>query len=230
MAQRPNYPKVVTPKGTAIWPRLNTPDTKYNKAGVYEVKLAFEEGDAGLAPLQEKVQGLLDAKYDEIVEEQTQKLTEAGKKGLIKKFVDSLEKVSPFKAEEDPETGDETGRVIVKAKMTASGISAKTGKPWTRKPNIFDAKGHQLKNPPQIGGGTEMKLSVELLPYYAANDKTIGVSFRLEAAQIIKLVQFGARDAAGYGFGEEDGDDLSEAEQEFGAVVDSAASGEEDEL
>src|SRR3546814_7653155 len=81
--------------------------------------------------------------------------------------------------------------------MTATGVSKKTGKAWTRKPNIFDAKGNQLKNPPSIGGGSEMKLSVELFPYYAANDKTVGVSFRLEAAQIIKLVQFGARDAAG---------------------------------
>src|SRR3546814_13485107 len=100
--------------------------------------------------------------------------------------------------------------------MTATGVSKKTGKAWTRKPNIFDAKGNQLKNPPSIGGGSEMKLSVELFPYYAANDKTVGVSFRLEAAQIIKLVQFGARDAAGFGFGEEDGDDLSDCEEEFG--------------
>lgn len=218
---KPNFPKLVTPRGTSIFPRLNTPDTKYNKAGVYEVKLAFD-ADTDLTALRDKVQALIDAKHDEVVKE----MTEAGKGGLAKK-VTKRDISEIFKAEEDPETGDETGRIIIKAKMTATGTNAKTGKPWARKPNIFDAKGNLLKNPPQIGGGSIMKLSVELFPYYAANDKEVGVSFRLEAAQIIKLVSFGARDAAGYGFGEEDGDDLSSADEEFGA--DAQMGGDDDE-
>jgi len=211
MANKPNFPKAVTPRGTGIYPRLNSPDTKYNKAGVYEVKLAMEPDEAGLDKLQQKVSDLIDAKYDEVVAE----LNANGKAGLAKK-VTKRDLAEIFKPEEDDE-GNETGRIIIKAKMTASGTNAKTGKPWTRKPNIFDAKGNLLKNPPLIGGGSVMKLSVELFPYYAANDKEVGVSFRLEAAQIIKLVSFGARDAAGYGFGEEDGDDLSSADEEFGA-------------
>ena len=211
----------VTPKGTAIFPKLNTPDTKFNAAGVYEVKLAFDADTPGLDAFRAKVEAMVDERYDEEVAA----LTEAGKGGLAKK----LTKVSPFKAEEDPATGEETGRILVKAKMTASGISKKTGKPWTRKPNIFDAKGQLIKNPPQIGGGSEMKLSVEPVSYVAQNDKTVGVSLRLEAAQIIKLVVFGSRDAAGYGFGEEDGDDLSGyAEEEFGGGAGAPSDADDD--
>src|SRR3546814_13154715 len=109
MASKQNFPKVVTPKGVGIYPRLNAPDTKYNAAGVYETKLAFDADTPGLSKLQEKVSALIDAKHDEVVAE----LTEAGKGGLAKK----IGKVSPFKPEEDPETGEETGRIIIKAKM-----------------------------------------------------------------------------------------------------------------
>lgn len=220
------YPKVTTPRGTAIWPRLNTPDTKFNKAGKYEAKIAIDGDDEGLAALQKQVQDLIDAKYDEVVKE----LTDAGKAGVAKK----LTKVSPFKAEEDDATGEETGRILIKAGMTATGVSQKTGKPWSRKPAIFNGRGQLIQNPPAIGGGSILKLNVELFPYYAANDKTIGCSFRLEAAQVIKLVSFGARDAASCGFGaEEDGDDFGNAEADFGADTGStggASDGDDDEL
>jgi hypothetical protein len=226
MAGKATFPKIVTPAGSSIWPRLNEPDTKYNKAGVYEVKLAFDE-DTDLTKLRAKVQELIDAKHAAVVKE----MTDAGKGGLAKK-VTKRDLDDIFKAEEDSESGDPTGRILIKAKMTATGISSKTNKPWSRKPSIFDAKGNQLKNPPKIGSGTTMKLSVELFPYFAANDKEVGVSFRLEAVQIINLVQFGERDAQGFGFGEEDGDDLSSsAEQEFGAGSDdTSGGGEDDEL
>jgi len=204
MAERPSYPKVRTPRGIAIWPHLNTPDTKWKKEGKYETKLAFEPevvASDEFQAFQEKVEELIEAKY----QEQVEKLTKAGKKGLVSK----LKKVSPFKAEEDDETGDETGRIIIKAGMTASGVSEKTGKKWSRKPSIYDAKGNRLNNPPKIGSGSTLKLNVELFPYFNEKDKEAGVSFRLEAVQVIKLVTFGERDASDYGFEEEDGDDLS---------------------
>ena len=216
-------PKAVTPKGTFIWPKLNEPDTKYNADGVYEVKLAFDEG-TDLSALKAKVQKQIDKKYDDMVEQ----LTADGKGGMAKKLT-KRDIDDHFKAEEDEATGEETGRVIIKAKMKASGVSKKTGKRWQRSPDIIDAKGNKIKNPPSIGGGTEGKLCVELAPYYAPNDKVIGVSFRLEAAQIIKLVSFGERSASDYGFGEEDGDDLSGLDQEM-EVVNSADFDEDDEL
>lgn len=214
------FPKVVTPRGSAVWPRLNTPDDKFNKAGVYTCKLAIDADDPDLAKLRAKVEELIEAKHAEIVAE----LTDGGKAGVAKK----VQKADPFKAEEDPETGDETGRILINAKMTASGTGKKG--PWTRKPAIFNSKGVLLKNPPMIGSGSTLKLNVELFPYYAANDKTVGVSFRLEAAQLLTLVQGGQRDAAGYGFGEEDGDDVSDMEADTPSFGGDADSDEDDDL
>lgn len=216
-------PTAVTPEGVFIWPRLNQPDTKYVSEGVYEVKLAFE-GDVDLSTLKAGVQKQLDAKFDEIVG----KLNEEGKGGLAKKVtkrdIDDI-----FKPEEDEATGDETGRTIIKAKMKASGIRKKDGKPWSRKPDIFDARGNKIKSPPAIGGGTVGKLSVELAPYYAANDKQVGVSLRLNGVQIIKLVSFGERNAAEHGFGEEEGDDLSNYNEEIQSDM-GGADTEDDDL
>lgn len=212
-----SYPKVRTPALTALWANLNTPDTKYKAEGKYTVKGAFE-ADTDISNLREQAQALIDEKYDEVIEEITEKLKKQGKKGLIEKRVAEIEKRDLdeiFKPEEDGDTGEETGRIIINAGMTASGISKKTNKPWKRRPDIFSAKGKKLDRPPQIGSGSTMKLNVELYPYYAPNDKVVGVSFRLNAAQLLTLVQFGERDASGYGFEEEDGDDIDNSEQDF---------------
>jgi hypothetical protein len=126
---------------------------------------------------------------------------------------------------------------MIKAKMKASGVyksGPKTGQRWERKPNIYDAKGNALKNPPKIGGGSIVKMNIELNPYYAASDGKVGTSFRLNAVQVIELVEFGGKSASGFGFGEEDGDDLSSyndtANDEFGADTNGAASDDDDGL
>jgi hypothetical protein len=202
--------KAVTPKGVAIYPRLNTPDDKFVKEGEYKVKLAFDADDAEFKKFQTKVEALVDEAFAAKVAE----LTDEGKGAVAKK----LQKRYPFTAEEDPATGEETGRILISSRSKASGVSAKG--PWSRKPSIINAKAQVLKNPPMIGGGSELKLSVSLAPYYAANDKTIGVSFRLEAVQVLTLVSGGARSASDFGFGEEDGDDVSdmEADSTFSAA------------
>lgn len=227
MADFKKLEKAVTPKGTAIFPRLNSPD-EYKGKLHFKTKLAFSADDPALEPLKEKVQELIDAEYDAIVED----LTSKGKAGVAKKFTKrSIDDI--FKPEEDEETGDETGRVIINAKMLAAGISSKTQKPWTRKLSIFDAKGKALKNPPLIYGGSELKLSVELLPYAMPKEKEVGVSLRLEAVQVITLVSGGARNASGYGFGEEDGDEIEDGDadtSDFGANTSGGDDGDDDEL
>lgn len=228
------YPTFTTSRGTAVgFVTLNTPDTKFDKDGKFSVALAFDADDAVLQQIEAKAAELAEAKLEEITAEITDKLTKSGKKGLIAKTVEQLSVISLIKAEEDEETGEETGRKIIKASMKHSGISQKTGKKWTRYPDYFNAKGVQLKNPPSIGSGSEMKMSVELFPYYAANDKTVGVTFRLNGVQLIKLVSYGARDAGSYGFGaEEDGDEIEdgiENDRETAGADDSDVDGDEDD-
>jgi hypothetical protein len=77
-------------------------------------------------------------------------------------------------------------------------------------PDFFNAQGARLKNPPKIGSGSELKLSVRLVPYLAPNDGSVGISYQLEGVQILKLVSGGQRSASDYGFGAEDGDDIQD--------------------
>lgn len=225
MAERKKLETAVTPKGVAIWPKLNTPD-EYKGKLHFKTKLAFDADDPALAPLKDKVSELIDAHYDEIVAD----LTANNKAGVAKKFTKrSIDDI--FKPEEDEATGEETGRVIITAKMLAAGVSTKTGKAWSRKLSIFDAKGKALKNPPFINSGSELKLSVELLPYAMPKEKEVGVSFRLEAAQVLTLVTGGARSATGYGFGEEDGDEIEDGDSGSDFAADtSGADSDDDEL
>jgi hypothetical protein len=223
MAKNPTFR---TSRGTAVgWVTLNNPDTKFDKDGKFSVALAFDADDETLQEIEAKAEELAQAKLEEVKED----LISKGKKAVANK----LQLVSLIKAEEDEETGEETGRKIIKASMKHSGISQKTGKPWKRWPDYFNARGVQLKNPPQIGSGSEMKMVIELVPYYAANDKTVGCTFRLNAVQIIKLVSYGARDAASYGFGaEEDGDEIEdgiENDRETAGADDSDVDGDEDD-
>lgn len=110
-----------------------------------------------------------------------------------------------FKVERDDETGDETGFLTFTASMKAQGVT-KEGRRWTQKPSIFDAQGNKLVNPPMIGGGTEGKLSVEIEPFINQTSKTVEMSRRLLAAQVLKLVTGGSRSFSDYGFAAEDGD------------------------
>jgi len=50
-----------------------------------------------------------------------------------------------------------------------------------------------------VWSGSEMKVSAELIPYYTAMAGA-GVSMRLRAVQVTKLVEGGSSNAKGYGF------------------------------
>jgi hypothetical protein len=52
-----------------------------------------------------------------------------------------------------------------------------------------------------VWSGSEMKVSAELIPYFTAMAGA-GVSLRLRAVQITKLVEGGAGNSKGYGFDE----------------------------
>jgi hypothetical protein len=245
-------PKFTTPRAPAIWPRLNEADTKFDAAGVYECKQELSLDNAIVQKIKAKALELAQAKFEEVKEQladdpqvffdedvyeaKVAELKKAGKTALIKKLR-LITLVEPMAPEVDDE-GDETGSVMLKAKMKASGTyksGPKTGQRWERTPNIFNAQGKQLTSPPKIGSGSEVKMSIELNPYFAASDGTVGCSFRLEAVQLITLVAFGQRDAAGYGFGAEDGDDIDDDNTSGGGFGDETggsggASDDDDEL
>lgn len=80
--------------------------------------------------------------------------------------------------------------------------------------DVFDAKGKALKVIPDIWSGTTAIVAGELRPF--SMPIGVGISLRLNAAQIIELASGGgSKSAAGYGFGaHEGGFSADDAEEE----------------
>lgn len=201
MAQATTRPKKLiytTMKGVFVFPKLNEPDFKFKADGEYSNKLRVSLTDA--QPLIEK----LDPLYVEAIRD-----GEAAHKALKLENDKKKKKTPAFQAnplfEEVMDGENETDDVAFKFGMAAGGTDKKTGKKWDRKPTIFNAKGVPLKNPPPIWGGTIGKVSFSVAPYFIPATGAAGLKLRLEAAQIIELRSSGGRDAAGYGFGAEEG-------------------------
>ncbi len=176
---------LTSPKGVAVWPKVNRPDTKFNADGVYTVDLRLEGKTA------ETFKAIIDAhvtaSYDTAVKDNPK-----AKKSIVEAF--------PYKAETDEE-GDDTGATLFRFKRNAVGKNGKTGETWTNKVKLFDAKGNPCAV--IVGGGSDLKVSFTIRPYYMSSTKNAGVTLDLLAVQIIKLVQGGS--AESYGFGEEEG-------------------------
>jgi hypothetical protein len=203
MANKPV--RVFTPVGTAIYPKLNEPDTKFNAEGTYSVKLAVPAAEA--QQLIEKLEELRDSFYDE-QDVKTKK---------------TYTTVGVFEEELDDE-GSETGNVIFRAKMAAH-VKTKAGKEWDQRPALFDAKNNEL-DPAlvKVGGGTRMRIQCEAVPYAMASSKTIGVSLRLRACQIIELRTYGG----GSPFDEVEGEEIVVSKPASPFEADDAIDDEED--
>lgn len=182
---------IPTPVGKAYYPRIDTPDTKFNPDGVYSCKLHVSEGDYNSFEL--KIKDTVEQAYKD----------ECSKRG-----VQQLKKAptSPLKVTAD---GDfEIYAKQVAKKDTRKGL-------LTFSVSVFDAKGNKLSETPKIGSGSTLKMGVEIFPYYT-DLNGFGYSLRLKAVQIIDLVEYNAGDASSFGFSSEegftsDGESLTEA-------------------
>lgn len=182
---------LTTPKGVAIYPHLSKPDTKFNKDGVYTVKLKLEGPEA--TALAKQIAAAAKAKVEE-----TRVEKEKAQKGTGKK-VKAAD--LPISKETDDE-GNETGALIFSFKMNATGKS-KAGEVFTNKPVIFNAAGTPVADL-RIGGGSVIRISYELNTFYVPAIGA-GASLRLHAVQVIELVEFGGN-AKYFGFENEEGE------------------------
>lgn len=182
----------ITPPGIAAYPKLlGDPDTKFKAEGVFSVKLKFKNRDVP------GVDAML-TKFENTIE-QAKKLAAADAdymKGLKKKGKKLTECDRSFFIDED------TGEVTVNFKMTASGKSKKDGKAWDRRPAVFDVRNEPVPQDTKLGSGSTLKIAYTFEPFYTALG--YGCSLRLEAAQVIKLVEWGQGNAESYGFANED--------------------------
>lgn len=202
-----------SPRGIAHYPHLNSADTKFDADGSYHVKLRVDSEDERIAKFLEWI----DAQQAEAIANAIESLVnpEGGKKGITaaaaKKKVKAGDKPYVYIEDED---GEETNEVLVNFKMKATIHSKKTGKSYKLTPKFFDAKGKLIARPPEVWGGSILKVSFTPNQWFTPK-LGASVSLRLEAVQIIELVTGGgSENAADYGFGEEEGYEAPDAPAE----------------
>ncbi len=193
MAEKAKRIGFTSPAGTAIFPRIKTPDTKYDAGGVFVCKLAIERSEA----VEDFIE-FLETTRDEWLKNEL-KNSDAKKKAKLKKFA-----VADVYEDEIDDEDNETGRVIIKFKLNHT-IEKKDGTTFTQRPSVFDAQGTQLKRIPNVGGGSQLVIGGTVIPYAMASTKSVGVSLRMEGVQVLELVEFGGKDASAFGFGSHDG-------------------------
>ncbi len=189
MTKKSKLTRYVTPLGTAQYPWLTKPDTKFNPDGDYSVALTFRDDD-----------GQFSTMINNAVE---QSVAQAKEQNSGKKI----------KETGAPITENDDGSITLKFKLKAK-VTPKNGESFEQRPALFDAKGKPLGMDTKIGGGTKMKVAFEMVPFYTALAGA-GVSLRLKAAQVIDLVEYsGGGDGSAYGFGKEDGYEAEETTTE----------------
>lgn len=167
--------RLSTPKGVAVYPRLKTPDTKFDEHGIYKADVAIPLEEA--QPLMEKLQGIHKA--------HTGKAAAKADNTMWSMELD--------------DAGEETGRVIFKLRVK-NRLNRK-GELWDRRPKQFDATLKPIDVNPW--GGSEMVVSFDVYEWVSGNKK--GVSLQPVAVQIIDLKTGSGADASSFGFGKQDG-------------------------
>ena len=176
-----NNVRIVTPIGISQYAWLTTPDTQFDADGHYKTNLIVSAKES---------QSVVKAIDDEMKKSIT--LAKEKTKGKEPKMANL-----PY--EEEIIEGKPTGNLIFKFKTKAK-IITRDGKVIPNKVAIFDSAGKPMVDA-NVWSGSEMKVSAELIPYFTAMAGA-GVSLRLRAVQITKLVEGGAGNSKGYGFDE----------------------------
>lgn len=168
---------------------LKEPDTKFDPNGTFKCRIALDPDNN---PEHQEYLEKLASLYDQ---HQTRTKKETGKKKL--KITPDC---CPYAPEEDEE-GEETGRVIVRYRLTAH-VETKTGKTFDQRPLIFE---RGSKKPlveddiPNIGSGSEVQVSSDVNTWNT--NIGCGMTLWINAVMLHKLVEFGGNaDADDFGF------------------------------
>lgn len=169
---------VTTPKGKAVYPRIDTPDTKFDPNGVYTCKLHVSEDEFNA--FSKRVTDVVNAAYDD----------ECRIKG--KKIKVSENKPIRITAEGDYE---------IYAKQVAKRDTRKGVIEFSVP--AFDSKGHKIDPTPAVGSGSTVKMSCEIYTWFS-DMQGFGYTLRLKAVQILDLIEYQNGSANAYGFDSEE--------------------------
>lgn len=172
-----NFKRINTPVGVLIYPHLTEADTKFDADGSFHTKFALEGDEA--ADLIEALEAERDAFYESWLEASKDAKTKAARK---KQWA-----VADVAEVELDDAGEETGRSIFRFKLKHN-VTPKNGKPFTQTPTLFDSA-NQVVEPDglKLWGGSRTRMNAEVVPYAMDSSKSVGVSLRLRAVQIVEL-------------------------------------------
>jgi len=191
---------ITTAIGTAQYPWVNTPSTKFVPEGEYScnIILTKEEGEAII----KKVEPILEKKQQEQAEE-------SGKK--VKTYE------LPIQLEGDT--------YVLKAKLKPVNGVRKDGTDYTRSLGLFDSRGNPWDRAVIIRGGSKIRLNVRPKTWFSPL-LGVGVSLELLAVQVIELAdgELSSQAAESFGFTEVEGGYVN-----GGETLDQALDAEEEE-
>lgn len=191
--------RITTPKGVAVFPKLNKPETHVNGQELetprFVTELEFNEADAGVAEFKAKIEDLHEQAVA-VAEAARKKDPKRNKKPLV---VNPVCRPVVVDGEEVP------GKFRIIAKTSAV---YNDGEPKVIR--MFDAAGKPITKKINVGGGSILRLSVTPSPY--DTNLGAGLSLYLDAVKVIELHNYSGGNAESYGFGE--------AEEGFSADAD----------
>ena len=193
--------RYITAKGIAQYPWIFEPDTKFDADGQYHIQLIVSKEDA---------------------------------QDMIKRLSDMLDE---FKAKTEKEKGKKVGKMdffdetpegdSVQFKFKQKHLlRRKDGSSVEVHIPVFDSRGGCVTAESKMGTGSTVKICYSPLPYYNAVTKSVGLSLRLVAVQVLALVQYSAGAAEGFGFSTDLDGYVNEGKDKDG---DEDEDGEEDE-
>lgn len=175
---------VVSPAGSALWTKVITPDTQFDRNGSYETSLVLDPADEKTSIFLNSLEALSAQAVKEVKEN-------LGDKG-------NTLKVFPITKDELTKDGEPTGNIVIKAKLKAKDYEFKD-----QKVDVYDVRGRKEDNwSTDIGNGSTIKIGAFAFPYYMAKDNVVGISLKLNKIQVIELVEY-ENDG---GFGDESGE------------------------
>ncbi|WP_412058455.1 hypothetical protein [Bartonella sp. DGB2] len=193
-----------TPKGLLKYPHLTEVDYGTqafpNKEGSYNTRLILKAQAPTTQAFIEKLDAFME-QAKQWAEEQLEQLPVKTRKDIERGG--GLKAQAPYSELYDDTTEEPLGEIEFRFKKKASGVG-KDAKTWqSSPPPLFDASKppKRIDKKLEIWSGSQAIINADYLPYLVASSGTYGLTARLNAVQIIELVnREGGQNAQSYGF------------------------------
>jgi hypothetical protein len=187
--------RITSPAGIVKWASLAKPGLKYKSETEYDF-------NAQIILTKEQAQPLIDQLTEMAKQVKAEKIATAENKKEAK-AIEACNLSIPIGPETD-EDGEDTGNFILKVKRDATYTDKKTKETINVKIPLFDSAGKLLIGP-KIGKGSKIRVAFDAVPFAMPATNRVGISGRLQGAQVLELVEFGSGNAESMGFSAEAG-------------------------